>query len=202
VNCPRCGTVLAAGCQCSFEDSDCIELAVVDGVVTPVPIISADPDNIIECTPSGLFAKMRDRFTVATVRKVRNASASFNANDNLTYDTLEYDYALTPMSFSSAEVEIPFDGMFRVTGYANFDNNDGSYNTIRLEINSGGGYSIIEASRESRDVDVVHESFLNYSNEFLFNEGDLVKFTVGEDATAGVSILQASMVVSFVSLES
>jgi hypothetical protein len=198
MNCPRCGNVIAGGCQCTFGDSDCIEWAEVDGVAIPQLRVSEDPDNIIECTPQGIFAAMRDRFVIPTVRKKRSSTAPFSANDNLTYTSVEYDeYS---MSFSSSEVQIPFDAKWRVIGYANFDNNDGSYNTLRLEVDEGAGYSIIEASRESRDEDVVHESFINYCNEFSFSAGDLVKFTVGEDATGGITCITASMVVTFVSL--
>lgn len=199
-NCPRCGTVVAGGCQCSFADSECIEMSIdEDGVISPVAIISDDPDNIIESTPQGLFAAMRDRFVIPTVRKVRNTPVSVSANDPITYNVVEYDdYG---MSFSTSEVEIPFDGMWSMIGYANYDNNDGSFNTIRLELDQGAGYSIVSAAREQRDNSVVHETYVSHPDEFFMNTGDLVRLTVGEDATSTISLIRASLVVTFRSLE-
>lgn len=75
--CPRCGSVEVAGCQCSFDDSDCIELTGAGTASDPLLanlIIDADPLNLLECNPSGVGAYLPDEIrnppTCAVYRSV------------------------------------------------------------------------------------------------------------------------------------
>jgi hypothetical protein len=202
-------------CGCRFDKHACINVRGKGTPTNPFRLLfnfSEDPDQILECDTygDGMFAEMQDRFIWPTMRKVRDIPVPLNANDPIPFSTVEYD----PYGISSvAEVAvIPFDAKWRVSAYANFDNNDGSFNTIRLEFHKGVAYGVISANRESRDRDVVHESFISLTDEFAMRTGDKVRITIGEDAKdrggsavgtevgGPVTILRASMVVTLVSL--
>lgn len=65
--CPRCGSVESQGCQCSAGDGDCILFegsGSVDDPFIAVPILDADSDNLLSCSPSGLLAILPDPILV------------------------------------------------------------------------------------------------------------------------------------------
>lgn len=198
MNCPRCGSTVNTACLCEFADSDCIEFEVVDGVVTPSIIIDPVADNIVECGPDGLFAAMADRFTIATIRRVRTTTQACSDNEAIEWTATQYDYS-TSMEFSSSEVEIPFDGKWRMTAYGQFNDNDGSFVTLRLEADTGSGYAIVSASREQKDASLTGPAFITHVDEMELDAGDLLRMTVGKNATSDVDLLAASFVVSYVS---
>lgn len=202
-------------CGCSFGDSETVNVRGKGSDENPTQFLfNFDPDenNIAECGTygEGLFAQMADRFVWPTMRKVRDIPVPLDAAETpvIPFTTVEYDPYGMSTTFEVAR--IPFDGKWRVTSYMNTDNNNGTYNTLRLEFNKGAAYGIMMASREQRDPNNVHESFVSLTDEFAMRAGDRIRMSLGEDAKeekatglnpAGVVwVKRASFVVTLVSL--
>lgn len=204
-------------CGCRFRDSSCINVSGKGSVENPVVLTpNFDPDErqIASCNPygDGIYAQMQDRFIWPTMRKVRNIPHPLAADDVIPFSTVEYDpYG---MSIQPEVAQIPFDAKWAVHAYAAFDNNNASYNTIRLEFHQGVAYGIIMANREQRDRQSTDKSFVFLNDEFAMKTGDWVRITIGEDAKedAGspktrdpaksgvITITRASLVITLVSL--
>lgn len=59
MRCPVCEEVIPAGSLCLVEDSDCFDVTGGGTELAPhvvVPILSADGDQLLTCTASGLYA--------------------------------------------------------------------------------------------------------------------------------------------------
>lgn len=199
----RCDPVTATGCQCSMEGSDTVNASGSGSNANPfIPTVKLDPDplNITTESPAGILTLMPDRFIIPTMRKTYSLAGPLNlsANDPIPFDNVEYDdYS---MNVNDEETEAPFDAVWRFHVFARFDNNDGSYNTIRMELDTGSGYSIYSGDRELRDADSTAETWLTFSDEFYMNAGNKAKITIGEDASSTVEVLAATFVMTFVSL--
>jgi hypothetical protein len=89
--CPNCDAEIPIGCNCEVGDENCFEWTGDGSEGSPyvlLPVISADPDQLLSCGADGLLAETPDVLLIPPAVQAYNTNHLTIANNTLTTVTL------------------------------------------------------------------------------------------------------------------
>lgn len=141
----RCDPNSVAGCQCSFQDGDCIGFTgsgTSANPLTPYPILDSDSDNIASCGPSGLLVQVPELIKnpprVRVRRTITQSIPGGNTPQFIEFNYTDYDVGgwFDP-SADDFRVTVPNDGLYDISFFGAIAAPGGTFpvdKEIRIEI--------------------------------------------------------------------
>lgn len=204
-----CDPIDVSGCQCSVEDTDCIEVSGAGTSANPFTFsLNLDPSDtqLLSCGEAGLLAEMPDLYRDPPRVQVRNSQAQIIAADNVpTY--IEFDYAdwdtagFWDPGDDPGKLLIPVDGLYVCHFAVTLDNPGGDFPALGqirayvLEHNSNMKLKDVQV-----DVDPNTSVRLGKSRDVEFHAGNFIGLQVQNGYHVDLNALPDDGVANLLSL--
>lgn len=190
---PRCGcsAVEQAGCQCSFDDTNCIQVTGTGSSSSPFaasPILDPDSDNLLSCGASGLLAKLdAARLDPPSVSAFRQTAQSISTGAATAVSMTAEDWdtdSMHDLVTNNERVVANTTGIYAAEARASFDNNATGIRELWIQAN---GSEMI--ARVNNDPGVNDFADLHVSDLWLADTvGDYLRIIVFQNSGGALDI--------------
>lgn len=190
--CEGCGATVAEGCNCSVQDTDCIEILGNGEDDNPLRAnikFDPDPDNLASCTEDGLLGQLPDYIAnppACHVYRTTNQSFDHDDADIVTFNAERYDtHDMHDNATDNSRIYIPMDGVYLCV----FDCvwNKDELGDRQVWIRKNGTDSLVSDSKHAGDADLFVGHSVACQEEFV--EGDYIEAIAKQDSGGALLLL-------------
>lgn len=188
--CADCGATVAEGCQCSMTDSDCFAVSGAGSASNPFYVeanLDPDPDNLLECNPSGLGAFLPpeiDNPPCCRVTHSTNQAITSGPTTILVFNLERYDTdSMHDITTNNSRITFNTAGVYAVGGQVRWEGNDAGDRRLFIRVNAGDTIASTEDSADQSD-----EFDQNVNTQWKFAVGDYIELIAVQNSGSTLNV--------------